>query len=170
MTASWTIEPETSHDQEAIRQLNTIAFDGRTEEADLVDALRDAGDLLLSLVARHEGVVVGHLAFSRVTVDGLDGPAGAVALAPVAVDPPTQSRGIGRSLIERGLAMLAEQGETLVLVVGHPAYYTRFGFSIELGQQFPSVYSGPYYMAARIGDDGPSSGPVTYPDAFALVN
>ena len=170
MTASLTIEPETSSDEEAIRQLNTVAFDGRTEEADLVDGLREAGDLLLSLVARREGALIGHLAFSRVTVDASDGPAGAVALAPVAVHPAAQNEGVGRSLIERGMIMLAEQGETLVLVVGNPAYYTRFGFSTELGRQFPSVYSGPHYMAAPVGEGGPSAGTVTYPEAFALVN
>lgn len=165
------IDVETAADEDAIRRLNTAAFDGRTEEADLVDGLRAAGDLLLSLVARQAGRLVAHVAFSRVTIESATGPVGGVALAPVAVQPELQGRGIGRQLIERGLQRLAEQGETLVLVVGNPAYYKRFGFSVEEGEAFPCAYSGPHYMALRLGDAaGDTVGPALYPDAFELVN
>lgn len=165
------IEPEMPGDQSAIRLVNIAAFDGRTEEADLVDALRDSGDLLLSLVARHNEAVVGHVAFSRVVVDDPDGPAGAVGLAPVGVRPDVQHRGFGAQLIETGLNQLAGRGEAVVLVVGSPAYYNRFGFTAEAAERYPSQYSGAYFLARFLTDVGSApSGPVTYPDAFDLVN
>lgn len=165
------IELERPSDEDSIRRLNVDAFDGRTEEADLVDELRRAGDLVLSLVARHDGLVVGHVAFSRVTIEAATGPVGGVALAPVAVQPELQNGGIGQQLIRAGLVQLSEGGESVVLVVGNPAYYTRFGFSIEQAEAFPSGYSGPYYMALIWGDvTATPTGPVTYAEAFELVN
>ena len=164
------IEVETQRDVEPIQRLNVIAFDGRTEEADLVDALRTAGDLVLSLVARDKDRVVGHIAFSRVTIEAAAGPVGGIALAPVAVRPEHQNRGIGRRLIEAGLQRLSQQGESIVLVVGNPAYYKRFGFSIEQGKAFPCEYSGPYFMALVMDDAPAPTGPVIYPDAFELVH
>jgi putative acetyltransferase len=163
------IELETQEDVEPIQRLNVVAFDGRTEEADLVDALRTAGDLVLSLVARDKDRVVGHVAFSRVTIEATAGPFGGIALAPVAVQPELQNRGIGRKLIEAGLQQLSQQGESIVLVVGNPAYYTRFGFSIEQGEAFPCEYSGPYFMALVLGDAMAPTGSVIYPEAFELV-
>jgi putative acetyltransferase len=163
------VEPEAPQDVDAIYQLNVMAFDGRTEEAELVDALRRDGDLVLSLVARHEGEVVGHIAFSRVVVDAVDGIVGGVALAPVGVDPRYQSAGVGSVLIETGIEMLST--ESVFLVVGDPAYYTRFGFSVAAGGRYPSFYSGPYFMALVSGDPSVAPiGPVTYAQAFELVN
>lgn len=166
-----TVRPETPADAEAIYRLNTAAFDGRTEEADLVDALRDAGDLLLSLVAHRDGELVGHVAFSRLVVDTAGGPVGAVALAPVSVRPDCQSEGVGSVLIRTGLDQLAEDDELVVLVVGDPAYYSRFGFSMAAGKRYPSLHSGPNFMALVFGEpaDAPI-GPVRYPEAFGLVN
>ncbi|MDJ0925523.1 MAG: N-acetyltransferase [Acidimicrobiia bacterium] len=170
MTTEVTIKPETADDQQAIYDMNVAAFDGRVEEADLVDALRTAGDLLLSLVAWHGDQIVGHVAFSRVTIDGAEGPEGGVALAPVGVQPEHQNCGVGTRLIEAGIGQLAELGESVVLVVGNPAYYTRFGFSIEQGTGYPSDYSGNYYMALLLDTTSTTPrGPVRYPDAFALV-
>lgn len=168
---SISIQVERPQDEESIRRLNVIAFDGRNEEADLVDALRTAGDLVLSLVARDDDRVVGHIAFSRVTIDAATGPAGGVALAPVAVQPELHGRGIGRKLIQTGLRLLSEQGESVVLVVGNPAYYAKFGFSMEEAESFPCDYSGPHFMALVWGDPAPiPTGPVIYPEAFELVN
>jgi putative acetyltransferase len=170
MTSAILVEPERSGDEDAIRLVNIAAFDGRTEEADLVDDLRDSGDLLLSLVARQDGDVVGHVAFSRVVVDDAAGPAGAVGLAPVGVRPDMQDRGIGAQLIETGLGKLAAHGESVVLVVGSPGYYTRFGFSVSAAERYSSSYSGPHFMALLLTDPGSvPRGPVIYPDAFGLV-
>ena len=170
MTLAILIEPERSGDEDAIRRVNIAAFDGRTEEADLVDDLRDSGDLLLSLVALHGEEVVGHVAFSRVVVDDATGPAGAVGLAPVGVRPDMQDRGIGAQLIESGLDELTINGESVVLVVGNPSYYTRFGFSASAAERYSSSYSGPHFMALLLTDTGSvPRGPVIYPDAFGLV-
>lgn len=165
------VGPEQPEHVGQIYRVNTLAFDGRTEEAELVDALRLAGDLLLSLVATDNGDVVGHIAFSRLTVDTVAGPVGGVALAPVGVRPDHQGRGIGSRLIRVGLARLTEQREKVVLVVGNPAYYSRFGFSSAVGKRFPGRHSGPHLMALILCDPATAPiGPLTYPDAFDLVN
>lgn len=165
------VRPEAPGDAEAIYGLNTVAFDGRTEEADLVDALRSSDDLLLSLVAIRDEKLVGHIAFSRLIVDSAGGPVGGVALAPVSVHPGCQSEGVGSLLIRAGLAELAARDEQVVLVVGNPSYYSRFGFSTAAGKRYPSRHSGPHLMALVIGDPaGAPIGPVRYPEAFELVN
>ena len=165
------VRPEGADDHEAIYSLNVAAFDGRTEEADLVDALREDGDLLLSLVAIENDEIVGHVAFSRVIIEAPGGFEGGVALAPVGVSPDHQRREVGSRLIETGLETLRRRGETVVLVVGNPTYYTRFGFSVESGNHYPSVYSGSHFMAMVVGDTtDPPVGPVSYPEAFALVS
>jgi putative acetyltransferase len=165
------VSPEQPDQLERIYRVNTRAFDGRNEEAELVDALRSAGDLLLSLVATVNGEVVGHAAFSRLTVDAADGPVGGVALAPVAVDPDCQGEGVGSKLISAGIEMLRERGEQVILVVGNPAYYSRFGFSCAVGKRYPGRQSGPHFLALVLGDPATAPiGPATYPDAFELIN
>lgn len=163
--------PEAPEHIAGIRELNTKAFDGRTEEADLVDALRESGELLLSMVAVRAGNLVGHIAFSRVVIDTVTGPVGGVALAPVGVHPDSQDTGVGTALVEAGLARLAADDEQVVLVVGHPKYYSRFGFSSAVGKRYPSLHSGAHFMALVLGDPGTAPiGPVRYPDAFELAN
>jgi len=165
------IELEQPSQIEQIYRVNTLAFEGRTEEAELVDALRDDGDLLLSLVAVRDGEVVGHVAFSRLTVNTADGPVGGVALAPVGVHPDLQNEGIGSRLISTGIEMLGEREEQVILVVGNPTYYQRFGFSTAVGKRYPGRQSGPHFMALVLGDPAAAPiGPVLYPDAFDLVN
>lgn len=171
MTDPCIIRPEVPDDGVAIYNLNVAAFDGRTEEAELVDALRQDGDLLLSLVAVEGHDIVGHIAFSRVTIDSADGLEGGVVLAPVGVRPDRQGHEVGSRLIEAGFAELHRRGESVVVVVGNPAYYTRFGFSVELGVSYPNVYSGQHFMALILPDTTtPPVGPVGYPEAFALVS
>ena len=173
---SYRIEIERSGDVPAIYRLNTVAFDGRTDEAELVDALRASGDLILSLVARdlqatNGSEIVGHAAFSRLVIDTADGPVGGVALAPIGVHPGLQSNGIGSQLVQRGLDMLSEANEQVVLVVGNPAYYTRFGFSVSAGKRYPNVHSGPNLMALVMSEPSVAPiGPVRYAEAFNLVN
>ena len=98
--------------------------DGR--EAAIVDALRREGDLSLSMVAEVDGEIVGYIAFSQSLTS--DGERGWVALGPVAVRPDRQGTGIGRALIERGIAMCYGLGAKGVVVLGDPALYRRFGF------------------------------------------
>jgi putative acetyltransferase len=110
-----------------IHQVVEAAF-GRAAEADLVDALRRGGGLSFSAVATQEGRVIGHVAFSPVTIGvGAQATPG-LALAPAAVDPEFQGRGIGSRLIGWALDECRRQGHRLVVVLGRPQLYHRFGF------------------------------------------
>jgi len=121
------IRSETPADHPAIRALHERAFGGPTE-ARLVDALRAARKLVVSLVAIHQERLVGHLAFSPVTVTDASEGLRAVGLAPMSVLPEFQNRGIGSRLVREGLEICKRQGEAIVVVLGHATYYPRFGF------------------------------------------
>jgi putative acetyltransferase len=120
------VRPEGPEDLEAVRRVNTEAF-GRTGEADLVDALRAHGKAVVSLVALEEGGVAGHILFSPVEVDGSEG-LRMLGLAPMAVLPSLQRRGLGTMLVREGLRLCSDAGYDAVVVLGHPEYYPRFGF------------------------------------------
>lgn len=124
------IRNETESDIEAISGITRAAFvdnvySEQTEEF-IVIALRAAGALAVSLVAEVDGKVVGHVAFSPVTIS--DGSSGWYGLGPVSVLPDYQKQGIGGSLIRRGIALLEESGARGCVLVGEPDYYERFGF------------------------------------------
>jgi putative acetyltransferase len=93
----------------------------------------------------------------------------AVALAPVAVLPAYQHKGIGKALIEHGLQALKDQGETLVFVLGSHAYYGPFGFDLTEAEPFACAYAGPHFQLLRLSDGGPLSGRVQYAAAFAAL-
>jgi putative acetyltransferase len=122
-----TIRPEKTEDLVAIRHINEQAF-GRPAEANLVDALRRNGKVTLSLVAEDDGRIVGHILFSPVTIEAGDDQLTGVGLAPMAVLPEMQNRGIGSLLVKRGLERCREAGYPFAVVLGHPSYYPRFGF------------------------------------------
>lgn len=122
-----TIRPERSADVAAIRTVNERAF-GQPDEAALVDAVRARGERRISLVAVDGRRLVGHILFTPVTIRGPDRVHEAVGLAPLAVDPGHQRRGIGSRLVARGLDWCRESGYRIAVVLGHPAYYPRFGF------------------------------------------
>lgn len=113
-------------DIRGIRRINLAAFPGEAE-ANLVDALRERGKLLLSLVAVENRVLTGHIAFSRVTVQEKPGVYG-LGLGPMAVLPERQRKGTGSALVRAGLEQCAALGCRFVVVLGHPHYYPRFGF------------------------------------------
>lgn len=121
------IRTEEPTDAARVRQVNERAFE-RAEEADIVEALCAAGAVALSLVAEEGGEIVGHVLFSPVTVRGADA-VRAVGLGPMAVVPERQRAGIGGALIEAGLQRLRADGWSVVVVLGHPSYYPRFGFA-----------------------------------------
>src|SRR5204862_1656130 len=116
------IRTERSEDRPAIRQVNEAAFGG-PDEADLVDALRAEGAVLVSLVAEIDRSIVGHVLFSRMSIDVPDRTTAAAALAPMAVLPAYHRQGIGGKLVEAGLEAVRAMGERIVIVVGHPTYY-----------------------------------------------
>jgi putative acetyltransferase len=120
------IRDERAGDQEAIRRVHLDAFGGDLE-ARLVDLLRERGKAVTSLVADDNGQVVGHILFSPVTIDA-ESDCRALGLAPVSVLPSNQHRGIGSSLVREGLARCTGAGYDLVVLVGDPDYYARFGF------------------------------------------
>ena len=117
------IRPERPDDLLAIREVHQRAF-GQDQEANIVDALRANGAVLVSLVATLGDEVVGHVLYSPATIGSITG----AALGPVAVAPDVQNRGIGVRLIDAGNRMLAAASCPFVIVLGHPAYYPRFGF------------------------------------------
>jgi putative acetyltransferase len=137
-------------DREAVRQVNRLAF-GQEAEGRLVDALREGGFARVSVVAEINGQVVGHILFSDLSVITETGTVAALALAPMAVLPDFQRQGIGSALVRRGLEICREQGYRIVIVLGHPDFYPRFGFSPKLTERLQSPYGGgPSFMAAEL--------------------
>lgn len=126
-TVSLVIREEMPGDLQAIRSVNILAF-GREAEADLVDLLRVGGKILLSLVAVDGDTIVGHIAYSPVTLKGAGGTLSAAGLGPMAVLPTFQRTGIGTALVRDSLLRLQKAGMNFVVVLGHPSYYPRFGF------------------------------------------
>ena len=121
-----TIRSEIAEDIPAVRRVNELAF-GRPDEAALVDALRAAARPYISLVAADEGRVVGHIFFSPVELEAEDS-AFILGLAPMAVLPEYQRQGVGSQLVREGLGECRRIGCEVVVVLGHPEYYPRFGF------------------------------------------
>jgi putative acetyltransferase len=121
------VREERPEDIAAIHHVNEQAF-GRPDEADLVDKLRERGKATLSLVAEEDDRILGHILFSPVTIDAADNTLSALGLAPMAVLPQHQRRGIGSLLVRTGLEECRKAGQTCVVVLGHPEYYPRFGF------------------------------------------
>jgi len=163
------IRAEKTEDYQAVRSVNKAAF-GRQDEADLVEGLRADGAVLMSMVAESENEIVGHILFSRMSIETANRSVSAVALAPMAVLPEHQRKGIGEGMIRRGLGLLRDRGEQIVIVLGHPDYYPRFGFSCEKAQSLVSPFPHEAYMALELVSgalDG-VHGRVRYPSAFGL--
>ena len=166
MSLDYSMRREAPGDEAAIHALTAAAFadmpfaDG--DEPELVDALRAAGDLTLSLVAVDGAAIVGHIAFSPVAIS--DGTRAWYGLGPVSVAPAIQRRGIGSALIRRGLADMGERGAGGIVLLGSPAYYARFGF----GHDPELCYPGPppaYFQRLVLAGEAPR-GIVTYVAAF----
>lgn len=160
------IRNETPADEQAIADVTAAAFEtleisGHTEQY-IVQALRAAKALTVSLVAEVEGRVVGHIAFSPVSIS--DGSRHWYGLGPVSVLPPYQRQGIGAALIREGLARLQALGARGCCLVGHPAYYPRFGFINPQGLVVDGVPPEVFFALAF---DGPlPQGTVTFHAAF----
>jgi putative acetyltransferase len=133
-------------------------------EYELVDRLRERGELALSLVATGEREeVIGHVAFSPATVEGR--PCGWFQMAPVSVCPERQRQGIGSALVEGGIGELRRRGASGIAVVGDPTYYERFGFAAINGLAPASQQDAPYFRAMVLAGDVPQ-GILRYASAF----
>ncbi len=168
----FTIRNEEPGDLEAVRVVNRAAFSGEVE-ADLVARLWADGDAVFGLVAEVDGRVIGHILFSRLPIEMASGDAiDAAALAPLAVLPSWQGRGIGSALMRQGLDVCGGRGVPAVIVLGDPGYYTRFGFSTELASRLQTPWSGPYLMAIELapGGWGDGRGEARYPKAFMQLD
>ena len=160
------IREEAAGDTAVISELIDTAFAGNPHsdgsEAALVARLRDHGALSLSLVAERAGTIAGHAAFSPVTIDGAE--LGWVGLGPVAVAPDAQRGGIGAALIRAGLDRLRKWRTTGCVVLGDPAYYSRFGFAPDPAMTYPG--SPPVYFQALVLAGPAVHGTVAYHPAF----
>ena len=138
-----------------------MAYSSQTE-AEIVEALRGAGALTISLVAVDDGIVIGHVAFSPVTIDGRE--LRWYGLGPVSVRPDRQNAGIGGKLIRQGLSQLRAMGAMGCVVLGDPGYYKRFGFENDEALIFEGV-PAEYFMRLKL--DGPlPAGKVNYHEGF----
>lgn len=149
--------------------METEAF-GQAEEADLVDRLRDQNAHLLSLIAEVDGQVAGHILFTRMWIRSGETRVSAVALAPLAVLPEYQRRGVGTALTNEGLRRLRGMQERIVLVVGHKEYYPRFGFSRESAERLSTPFPTDSFFALELvpGALDGIAGSVEYHSAFGL--
>jgi predicted N-acetyltransferase YhbS len=164
-----TIREENPADIPEIRTLVQAAFGGPAE-ADLVEALRQAGKLTCSVVAEHRGRIVGHAAFSPVTIHSSDTIFPALALAPVAVAPDHQRHGLGAAMIRCGLERCRKAEHEIVIVLGAPEYYGRFGFTTASRYHIDCPYPGlsEAFMALKLtpGDRVVQHGTVRYGPEF----
>ena len=154
-------------DDEAIRRLNDAAFGG-AYESQLVADLRAERLAAIELVSVDGTDVIGHILMSTldVTVDGK--PVRSLALAPMSVQPGRQRQGIGSALVHDVLGRAQQQGWQAVIVLGHPGFYPRFGFSAALARPLASPFSGDAFMALELmpGALQGGTGRVAYPSAF----
>lgn len=164
------VRPERPDDVEAIDEIVGAAFSaefGTTTEVALVRTLRDRGELIpdLTLVAEVDGRVVGHVAFSEVTLDGQR--TGGLGLGPVAVAPELQRSGIGSMLITTALDRAARDGWQFVVVLGHPSYYPRFGFRPAAALGVTGEYADDdAWMVLALGDRPIPAGHARYCSSF----
>lgn len=155
-------------DDDAIQRLNDAAFGG-PDESRLISALRDGGLAAIDLVALEGETIVGHLLLSKLVVTLGGRGLRALALAPMAVAPDRQQQGIGSALVRAGLQAAREGGWQAVIVLGHPDFYPRFGFSTEKASLLEAPFRGSAFMALEL-EAGvlAGRGRVVYPPPFGL--
>jgi putative acetyltransferase len=160
------IRPETDADHAQISVVTNAAFaevdhsDG--SEVQIIDGLRQNGDLALSLVAEDGERIVGHVAISPVTIS--DGSRGWYGLGPISVLPACQREGVGLRLMQRAIADMREAGASGIVLLGEPAYYRRFGFEHDPQLSYPGP-PAEYFQRLVLAGEAPS-GTVSYAPAF----
>lgn len=171
VTTSIQVRLEAQTDHSSISSLVEAAFPSPAE-ARLVETLRMAGQLAVSLVAVSGSAIVGHIAFSPVYVDTPSGPVPGLGLAPVSVAPPCQGQGIGSLLVRTGIQQCRTLSAGYLVVLGSPGYYRRFGFAAAsrwgLGNEYGATDG---FMALELAPSGipRGGGLVRYAPPLALV-
>jgi putative acetyltransferase len=165
------IRAEEPRDWVAVHAVNVAAF-GRPAEANLVDALRAQAQLYVSLIAEVDDTIVGHIMFSPVSLSGHEG-LGIMGLAPLAVAPEHQRKGVGVALVRTGLDQCTGLGFGAVVVLGHPDYYHRFGFSSSarfgIGCNYQVAEDAFMVVELQAGFLRGASGTIKYHTAFSDV-
>ena len=158
------LREERLEDHLAIRELLVAAF-RQTAEADLVEALRNDGDLVVGCVAAADGQIIGYAAMSK-----MNAPFPALGLGPVAVAAARRRKGLGSALARWSLAQAQQAGWRGIFVLGDAAFYGRLGFQRELAAGFDSPYRGPHFMALALNGALPADeGSVDYAPAFGRL-
>ncbi|MBN1572176.1 MAG: N-acetyltransferase [Deltaproteobacteria bacterium] len=166
------IRSETADDQKSIYDLHLSAF-GRRVEPELVGKIRSKENFIpeLSLVAVNENKILGHLLFSIITIESEGKEIPVLALSVISVLPEYQKKGIGTKLIKRGLEKCRRLGHNVIIVIGHPSYYPRFGFVPASGYGLSVPFEAPdeAVMAAELAHGALNgiSGTIQYPPEFA---
>lgn len=164
------IRSEKPGDERVIHELIVSAFP-TDQEARLVDRLRESGRLSISLVAEVETTIIGHIAFSPVTIKNADTELIGAGLAPVAVRRKSQRRGVGAQLVGAGLAAGDAAGFRFIVVLGEPDYYRRFGFKKASFWGVKNVYGvDEPFMALELQPDSIAPGLALYAPEFANLS
>jgi putative acetyltransferase len=160
------VRSEEAGDAVDVRAVHVAAF-GQPDEADLVEALRRDGLAVVGAVAEVNGRVAAHALLSRISVGG----APALALAPVGVLPEHQREGLGTAVVRAAIAEATLLGERLIVVLGEPSYYARFGFGSAADAGVTAPWSGPALQVLALpAYDGGTRGEAVYPAPFHAVN
>jgi putative acetyltransferase len=165
------MRPEAATDFQGIKEVNDLAF-GQPNESLLVEKLRSHPDFIkeLSIVADLDGSIIGHILFFPIEINQNLNTYQSLALAPMAVTPDYQNKGIGGQLIRTGLEIAKERGFKSVIVLGHKDYYPRFGFAPAAKWRIIAPFDVPeeVFMAIALVPDGLKniSGRVKYPKEF----
>jgi len=164
------LRAEQAGDEKPVFAVNEAAF-ATDAEARLVDMLRSDGDLLFSHVAEEDGAIIGHIALSPMDVLADDRPIKALGLGPVAVAPSRQNGSKGSQLVHAAINWAQANEWQLIILLGNPAYYSRFGFSVEDAAPFSSPFAGPYFQALWLDapTQKPQSGRAEYAPAFGRL-
>ncbi|XGC81062.1 GNAT family N-acetyltransferase [Bdellovibrio bacteriovorus] len=174
-----TITPETPFDYEGISKVVLDAFSAAEftdgDEHNLVRRLRDSRAYIpeLALVAKADGVIAGHILFTKIKIHCAGGKIiESLALAPVSVHPKFQRKGIGASLIKEGHRLAQKLGYSSVILVGHPGYYPRFGYvkASQFGISAPFDVPDDAFLAVELTEGALKdvSGKVEYPPEFGI--
>lgn len=162
------IRDATPRDFPAIRAVVRHAF-GQADEANLVERLRADGDVLFELVSGAGDALQGHILYSRLAIERDGNTLSVAALAPASVLPAHQRQGVGSALIAAGNARCAALGLAAIIVLGHPGYYPRFGFSARTAETLQAPFAGPGFMALELWPDAlKAGGRVRYAKAFGV--